>query len=289
MKCNICPRKCNVDRINNVGFCNATRTIKVAKYMAHFWEEPIISGSNGSGAIFFSHCNLKCVYCQNAQISSFGEGKEINCQQLIAIIKELENSGVHNINLVTPSHYTEQIIEALTIYKPSIPVVWNSNGYESVETIEKIKDIVDIYLVDMKYMDESLALELSKAKDYPSVCQHAILEMRKNQPVDIIENGIMKKGVIVRHLVLPNEVENSFKVLDWIYNSLGQDAYISVMGQYTPCHLAKDMPKYNRPLKIIEYKRVVSHLNKLGFNNGFVQDLSSASEVFIPDFDKFSN
>lgn len=292
MKCNICPRACNINRNDGVGFCNASNNLKVAKYMVHFWEEPIISGTNGSGAIFFSHCNLKCVYCQNYKISSLGEGKEISTNDLIVIIKEFEAKGVHNINLVTPSHYSNQIIEALTIYKPSIPIVWNSNGYESVETIQKIKDLVDIYLVDMKYMSQDLSLTLSKASDYPNRCTQAILEMRKNQPNDIIKNGIMQKGVIVRHLVLPNEVENSFNVLDWIYNALGKDTYVSIMGQYTPYYLVSSDPKYsrhNRPLKPIEYKRVINHLTNLGFTNGFCQELSSSSENFIPDFDKFKD
>ena len=285
MNCNICPRKCNINRSINTGFCNATNNLKIAKYMPHFWEEPIISGTRGSGAIFFSYCNLKCVYCQNAQISHYGEGRDFSVEQFIDIVKQLENMGVHNINLVTPTHYTKQILKAFDMYKPSVPVVWNSNGYESVETIELIKDIVDVYLVDMKYMDINLSLNLSKAKDYPQVCQQAILQMRKNQPNDIIENGIMKKGVIVRHLVLPNEIQNSFNVLDWLHSTLGNQTYVSIMGQYTPYHLAKNMPKYNRPLKPIEYKRVTRHLSKLGFENGFVQELSSANESFIPDFD----
>ena len=284
MNCNICPRKCNINRSTGVGFCQASNNIKIAKYTPHFWEEPIISGSNGSGAIFFSHCNLKCVYCQNAQISHYGEGKYFSTDQFIDIVKHMETLGVHNINLVTPTHYTEQIIQAFNKYKPTIPVVWNSNGYESIEIIKRIKDIVDIYLVDMKYMDNDLALTLSKAPNYPEVCQQAILEMRKNQPKDIIENGLMKKGVIIRHLVLPNEIENSFNVLNWIHNNLGNQTYVSIMGQYTPYHLAKNIPQYNRLLKPIEYKRVINHLDKLDFQKGFVQELSSANEMFIPDF-----
>lgn len=284
MNCNICPRKCNVNRDIITGFCNASNDFKIAKYMPHFWEEPIISGTHGSGAIFFSHCNLKCIYCQNSQISHYGEGQYFSIAQFIDIVKQLEGLGVHNINLVTPTHYAEQIISAFSIYKPHVPIVWNSNGYESVETIQRIKDIVDIYLVDMKYMDSDLALKLSKAKNYAEVCQQAISEMRKNQPDDVIENGIMQKGVIVRHLVLPNEIQNSFDVLSYLHSTFGRNIYISVMGQYTPYHLAKDMPRYNRPLKPIEYKRVINHLNKLGFENGFVQELSSASEMFIPDF-----
>ncbi len=292
MKCNMCPRHCNVDRDTTTGFCKASNNVKIAKYMVHHWEEPIISGTNGSGAIFFSHCNLKCVYCQNYQISWLGQGKNISTSELIDIIKQLEQSGVHNINLVTPSHYTDQIIEALNIYKPTIPIVWNSNGYESVDTIKKLKDIVDIYLVDMKYMDNNLSSNLSGAVDYPEICKNAILQMRHNQPKDIINNNIMQKGVIIRHLVLPNEIKNSFDVLDWISNTLGNQTYISVMGQYTPYHLATTLPqlsKYNRPLNPIEYKRVVNKLNNLGFINGFYQDLTSCNESFIPDFDKFSD
>ena len=289
MKCNICPRKCNIDRNIDLGFCKSHNDFKIAKYMVHNWEEPIISGKNGSGAIFFSHCNLKCIYCQNYKISSFGEGRIISTEQFIDIIKNLENRGVHNINLVTPSHYTKQIIEALKIYRPSIPIVWNSNGYESVETIKKLKDVVDIYLVDMKYMDDNLAYELSRAKNYPSICQKAILQMRKNQPNDVIANGIMQKGVIIRHLVIPNEIENSFKVIDWIYKNLGKSCYISIMGQYVPYYLAKNHPKYNRPIKPIEYKRVINKFNTLGFENGFYQDLASASESFIPNFNSFDD
>ena len=257
--------------------------------MLHFWEEPIISGDNGSGAIFFSHCNLKCVYCQNYKISSEGQGKIITQEQFIDIMKELEQLGANNINLVSPTHYTYQIIEALKKYKPKIPIVWNSSGYEDDLTIKNLKDLVDIYLVDMKYMDNNLAFNLSKAEDYPEVCKKAILQMRENQPKDIIKNGIMQKGVIIRHLVLPNEIENSFKVLDWIYENFGENIFISIMGQYTPCYQAINMQKYNRVLKPIEYKRVINHVKLLGFNNGFFQELDSANSCYIPNFDKFKD
>ena len=292
MICNICPRKCNVNRDITNGFCGANNSITIAKYMVHNWEEPIISGNQGSGAIFLSHCHLKCVYCQNYQISSLGQGQDITTEQLIDIIKRLEAQGVHNINLVTPSHHTNQIIQALTIYKPKVPIVWNSNGYETVETIKKIKDFVDIYLVDMKYMDKNLAFNLSFAKDYPTICQQSILQMRKNQPKDIIINGIMQKGMIIRHLVIPDEIQNSFDVLDWIKSNFDNDTYISLMGQYTPCHLVSSMEnlsKYNRILKPIEYKRIINHAKILGFENCFVQELTSASQNFIPDFDVFND
>ena len=267
MNCTICPRKCNIDRTKTLGFCNATNNIQIAKYMLHMWEEPIISGTNGSGAIFFSNCNLKCVYCQNAEISSLGKGYPVSVEQLIDVMKELETLGAHNINLVTPSHYSKQIIEALKLYKPSIPIVWNSNGYESIEKIKQLKNLVDIYLVDMKYMDNELAFNLSKAKDYPEICQQAIIQMRKNQPSDIIENGLMKKGLIVRHLVLPNEVENSFSVLDWISTNLGTKTYVSIMSQYTPYHLATSMPKYNRKIKyrINNRRKITKYLEIIYF------------------------
>lgn len=289
MICNVCPRKCNVDRNRKLGFCKASENLKIAKYMLHFWEEPIISGDKGSGAIFFSHCNLKCVYCQNSQISTEGLGKYVSIQELVDIMKQLEKMGANNINLVTPTQYTDQIMQALTIYRPKVPIVWNSSGYESVETLQKLAGFVDVYLVDMKYMDEELAFNLSRAKDYPEVCQKAILQMRKNQPKDIIQDGIMKKGVIVRHLVIPNEVENSFKVLNWISENLGKDCFISIMSQYTPCYLAKNMEKYNRALKPIEYKRVLHKMDELGFCTGFVQELDSSSTTYIPNFDKFND
>ena len=291
MLCNICPRKCNIDRDKSAGFCSCTNTIVLSKYMVHHFEEPIISGENGkgSGAIFFAGCNLKCIYCQNYEISNSSVGKSISTQDLVSIIKELEEKGVNNINFVTPTHYTNQIIDALKIYKPSIPVVWNSSGYEEVEQIERLKDLVDIYLVDLKYMDSGLATELSFAKDYPQKACNAILQMRKNQPKDVIENRLMQKGVIVRHLVLPNCIVNSFACLDWLKNNLGANTIISLMSQYSPYYKAKDNAKINRKLHPIEYKRVLSYFNKLGFQNGYSQEMTSASEIFVPDFKKFSD
>lgn len=287
MICNACPRKCNIDRSNNYGFCSCDEQVFVAKYMLHHWEEPIISGinlSNGSGTIFFSGCNLKCVYCQNHKISNSCCGKVYSIEELANLFKHLENMGALNINLVTPTHYQKQIIEALKIYKPKVPVVWNSSGYELAEEIEKLKDYIDIYLVDLKYMDKTLAFNLSKAKDYPQFATKAILQMKQNQPRDIIENCLMQKGVIVRHLVLPNALENTFKCLDWIKNNLGDNQYISIMSQYTPCYKAKEVEMINRKLHNIEYKRVVNYVNKLGFYNGFYQNLESANSSYIPDF-----
>lgn len=287
MKCNLCPRKCNIDRSITNGFCSCPEDLYIAKYMLHYWEEPIICDAhNPSGAIFFSGCNLKCVYCQNYKISNSSIGKQYTIKELATLFKTLENMGAKNINLVTPTHYQNQIIEALKIYKPNIPIIWNSSGYELAEEIKKLKDYIDIYLVDLKYMSNTLALHLSSAKDYPEVSVKAIAEMKNNQPDDIIVNGKMKKGVIIRHLVLPNYIENTFSCLNWINNNLGNNQYISIMSQYTPCHKAKDIFTLNRKLHPIEYKRVINYATKLQFFNGFYQDLESASTIFIPDFKK---
>lgn len=284
MICNLCPRKCNVNRDLKSGFCGVSNTLKVARAQLHFWEEPIISGTNGSGTIFFSGCNLKCVYCQNYNISNENFGKFITTQRLAEIFKELENAGAHNINLVTPSHYVKQIVEALNIYKPKIPVVYNTSGYDSVEELKMLEGYVDVYLTDLKYYSSELSQKYSSAKNYFEVCSLAIKEMIRQQPKNVMENGLIKKGVIIRHMVLPNCINDSFKVLDWIKNNLGEDVIVSVMGQYTPYFNASKFPEINRKLKPVEYKLVINHFNKLGLKNGFMQSLDSADENFIPPF-----
>lgn len=284
MICNLCPRKCNVNRDLKSGFCGVSNTLKVARAQLHFWEEPIISGTNGSGTIFFSGCNLKCVYCQNYNISKENFGKDITTQRLAEIFKELENAGAHNINLVTPSHYVKQIVEALNIYKPKIPVVYNTSGYDSVEELKMLEGYVDVYLTDLKYYSSELSQKYSSAKNYFEVCSLAIKEMIRQQPKNVMENGLIKKGVIIRHMVLPNCIDDSFKVLDWIKNNLGEDVIVSVMGQYTPYFNASKFPEINRKLKPVEYKLVINHFNKLGLKNGFMQSLDSADENFIPPF-----
>lgn len=284
MICNLCPRKCNVNRDLKSGFCGVSNTLKVARAQLHFWEEPIISGTNGSGTIFFSGCNLKCVYCQNYNISKENFGKDITTQRLAEIFKELENAGAHNINLVTPSHYVKQIVEALNIYKPKIPVVYNTSGYDSVEELKMLEGYVDVYLTDLKYYSSELSQKYSSAKNYFEVCSLAIKEMIRQQPKNVMENGLIKKGVIIRHMVLPNCINDSFKVLDWIKNNLDEDVIVSVMGQYTPYFNASKFPEINRKLKPVEYKLVINHFNKLGLKNGFMQSLDSADENFIPPF-----
>ena len=282
--CNICPRNCNVDRNKFSGFCGATNNLKVAKVMLHNWEEPIISGTNGSGAIFFSNCNLKCIFCQNYKISSGGEGKEISVEKLINIFKQLEQANAHNINLVSPSQYSEQIIEALTLYKPSIPVIWNSNGYESPATIKKLNGLIDIYLCDFKYFNNNLATQFSSAPNYLESVTNSLKEMFKQQPKNIIENNIMKKGIIIRHLVLPNCTSDSINILNYLKENFGQNILISLMSQYLPYYKAINHKTLGRKVTSLEYKRVLTAFQNLGFKDGFCQELSSASECFIPDF-----
>ena len=287
--CNICPRNCNVDRSTALGFCKGSNNIKLSKVMLHYFEEPIISGDqetnkNGSGAVFFSNCTLKCLYCQNSEISAGGSGKEISVQALADIFRQLEDAGANNINLVSPTHYTKQIIEALNIYRPKIPIVWNTSGYEKAETIKMLKDYVDVYLTDFKYVSSELSAKLSLAPNYFDECSKATLEMRKNQPEDVVENGIMKKGMIVRHLVLPGQTNDSKAVIDWVYDNLGNQTYFSLMSQYVPMAKAKDMPSINRKISPLEYKILVNKLNELDFKNAFVQEFSSAETVYTPDF-----
>ena len=286
--CDVCPRNCNVNRATGLGFCGASDTVKISKVMLHHYEEPTISGEEnsqrGSGAIFFSNCSLKCCYCQNSEISSGGVGKEISTTKLAEIFKKLEDAGAFNINLVTPTHFTEQIIKALDIYRPNIPVIWNTSGYEKPETIEKLKSYVDVYLTDFKYFDEKFSTKYSSAKDYAKYCKSAILKMRENQPEDVIIDGFMKKGVIIRHLVLPTLTKDSEKIIEWIYENLGNSTIISLMSQYVPMANANKYPEINRKITKLEYKILVNKLNKMGFKNVFVQEFDSASCTYTPDF-----
>ena len=287
MKCNLCPRNCNIDRKKQTGFCGQTQKVRISKVMLHHFEEPIISGCEndiGSGAIFFTGCNLKCVFCQNEPISHKNKGKNISIKKLAQIFKKLEKKGAYNINLVTPTHFANQIIQALQIYKPKIPIVWNSSGYENKEEIEKLKDFIDIYLVDFKYMDNELSIKYSKANNYVEKATSAIIQMKQNQPDDIIENGLMKKGVIIRHLILPTHTNDSVNCLNFIFNNLGRDSIVSLMSQYEPRYGAAAYPEINRKITPLEYKRVVSYAQKLEMNNCFVQDLSSANSKFTPKF-----
>ncbi len=282
--CRLCPRKCGVDRINNMGVCGVSRTPRIAKAYLHKWEEPIISGDTGSGAIFFSGCNLKCVYCQNYPVSHDAVGEDVSVERLAEIFHELESAGANNINLVTPSHYVDAIISALDIYRPNIPIVYNSSGYDSMESLKKLKDYIDIYLVDFKYYDAELSTKYSMAPDYPDIAKANILKMREYQPENVIENGIMKKGVIIRHLILPNHTDDSIKILQWIKDNVDQP-FISLMGQYVPMYDASKYPQINRKLKPLEYKLVLNKMIELGLTDGYAQELCSATETYTPIWD----
>jgi putative pyruvate formate lyase activating enzyme len=250
----------------------------------HKWEEPIICGNKGSGTVFFSGCNLRCVYCQNYKISHENYGKYITYERLAEIFKELESAGASNINLVSPTHYIHAIKKALDIYRPNIPIVYNSSGYEDINELMGLKDYVDIFLVDFKYMDSALAKRLSNAEDYPEVAKRAILKMRELQPKEIIENDEMKKGVIIRHLVLPEHTNDSIEILKWIKENI-DNPFISLMAQYTPMHKSHMYNDINRKLKAIEYKIVENAMLELGLEQGYVQELTSASDCYTPIFD----
>ena len=284
--CNSCPRKCNIDRETARGVCGAPAAYKVARAALHFWEEPCISGVRGSGTVFFSGCSLKCVFCQNYEISRNAFGKEITEERLIEIFTELENQGAHNINLVNPTHYTSQLAETLKKYKPSVPVVWNTGGYDSVESLRKLDGLVDIYLADIKYVSETVSKKYSGAQDYFAVASEAVLEMQRQVGENIFDDdGIMKKGIIIRHLVLPGNISQAFRVMDWIKENLPENTILSLMCQYTPCGKAKDYPTINRRISVREYEMVLDYALDLGLENVFVQEYDSSSEEYIPAFD----
>ncbi len=287
MLCNLCPRQCNVLRSecdNFGGICNMPNTPHIARAAPHFWEEPCISGKNGSGTIFFSGCSLHCAFCQNSDISTLNIGKAVSISELADIFKRLESRGTHNINLVTPTHFTNSIIDALNIYKPNIPIVYNSSGYENVDTLKKLQGYVDIYLVDFKYIDSQKAYLYSNASNYPDVCATALLEAYRQQSECVFKNGIMQKGVIVRHLLMPAATNDAIKIFDWVHQNM-PNAYFSIMSQYLPLHKAKNMPIINRKITNREYEKVVNHIINSGFENCYIQELSSADKHFIPNFD----
>ena len=284
--CLSCPRQCFADRENQKGFCGADNTFRLARAALHHWEEPCISGTNGSGTVFFSGCSLKCVYCQNYEISHNFYGKDITDGRLLEIFDELIEQGAHNINLVNPTHYADKIIKVLQKKKPPVPIVYNTGGYEKVDTLKKLEGIVDIYLTDLKYFDSKVALKYSKAEDYFDYASSALIEMKRQKPDDIFDdNGIMQKGVIVRNLILPGNISQSIKVLDFIADNLSNKTIVSLMSQYTPCAEAGDYPTINRRLTKREYNTVLNHLIGLGFENAYVQELSSAKEEYVPPFD----
>ncbi len=287
--CELCNRSCKVNRLDgSVGFCKASEKIKVARAELHFWEEPCVSGSEGSGTVFFSHCNLGCVFCQNHEISQQYNGKEITIERLSEIFLELQEKKANNINLVTPTHYVPQIIEALNLAKSkglSIPILYNTNGYDSLDTIKALDGLIDVYLPDYKYFSDKYAVNYSKAKDYTKNINAVISEMlRQVGTPQFDERGIIKKGVIVRHLMLPGLLFDSKKVIDDIFNSFGNDVYISIMNQYTPMHRANEYPEINRVLNPNHYDSLIDYALSIGVTNGFIQDSGTNSETFVPSF-----
>ena len=290
MICNLCPRKCNACRTEHQGngFCGAGTLPVIARVAPHFGEEPCISGTKGSGTVFFSGCTLKCVFCQNYEISDGHKGRAVTPKELADCYKRLESLGVHNINLVTADHYVTAVAESLDIYKPSIPVVYNCSGYTSPKTLSILDGLVDIYLPDFKYSDDALAIKYSSAPNYVNTASAAIKEMIFQVGTPVFDSyGMMKKGVIVRHLILPSHTKNSLGVLDIIKRSYDKQVLVSLMCQYVPVNKAHDFTKINRTITRREYDKVKSALFALGLD-GFTQDLTSASTDFIPDWD-FSN
>ncbi len=289
-ECSICPHNCRVNRLDGkIGRCKATENIKIALYSIHHFEEPCISGKNGSGTVFFSNCNLQCQFCQNYEISQLGRGKEISIQELANIFLEQQKRKVQNINLVTPTSYVIQIIEALKIAKQkglNIPIVYNTNGYETVDTIKLLNGYIDIYLPDLKYSDNNIAKEFSNINNYFEIATNAIKEMYNQVGAPIFdEQGNMKKGIIIRHLVLPNHIENTKKVLEWISSNLPKEVYVSIMAQYFPTYKAKEDPKLNRKLTKEEWQEVLDYIDELEIENGYIQELGEHEEEFVPKWE----
>ena len=288
-KCELCPFKCKVNRLNGqIGRCKCTDKIKIALYSLHYYEEPCISGKEGSGTVFFSNCNLRCLFCQNYKISQEGKGYEISIEELADIFLKQQEAGANNINLVTPTMYVYHIIEAIRIAKRKglkLPIVYNTNGYENVETIKELDGYIDIYLPDLKYFYDDLGVKYSGVNNYFKVATKAILEMIKQvgKP-EFDENGLIKKGTIIRHLVLPGHIQNSKHILKWLKDNVENKAYISVMAQYFPTYKAKEDKYLNRKLSNKEYSQIENYLYTLNLENGYIQDLGKHEEEYVPDF-----
>ncbi len=304
-KCNICPRGCNINRQENIGYCKSDNSIRAARAALHFWEEPCISGTSGSGAVFFSGCNMRCIFCQNFDIAANNKGIKLTNTELSDIFLRLQESGANNINLVTPTHFTYEIIKALELAKSKglvIPIVYNTSSYENVNTLKDLCGLVDVYLPDFKYVDNNIAKEYSSAPDYFEVASRALEEMYRqvgkarfftkeetdkfNADNNLkIDYELMKSGIIVRHLCLPGTSNDSIAVIKYLYETYKDNIYISIMNQYTPLPQVKDHKLLHRKLTSYEYNKVVNYAIDLGVINGFTQDGRVAKESFIPDFD----
>lgn len=288
--CELCPRKCHANRLSgNKGFCGADNTIHIARAALHFWEEPCISGEEGSGTVFFTGCTMKCIFCQNKEISRGMCGKEISTERLSEIFLELKEKKANNINLVTPMHYAPFIMDALDLSRQNgldLPIVWNTGGWENEDMVKAVKDYADIWLTDFKYYDNSLAEKFSSAPKYFETADKALKAMvsQTGNPV-FSQNGIMEKGVIVRHLILPEHTDDSKKVLEYLYNTYGDRIWISIMNQYTPLCNDERYPELSRKVSDEEYDDVINYAIDLGITNAFVQEGGTVSESFIPPFD----
>jgi len=289
-KCNLCPRKCSINRLDGeLGFCNASMDVKIAKVSLYYWEEPCISGTSGSGSVFFSYCNLSCVFCQNYKISHEGFGKIVSINRLSEIFIEHQTRGALNINLVTPTHYVPQIIEALKLAKNkglNIPVLYNSNGYESIDTIKSLRGFIDVYLPDLKYYNDKYAIKYSNAPNYFNTACEVITEMISQVGATKFDHdGIIQSGVIIRHLMLPGLLFDSKKVIDFIYTAFNDDVYISLMNQYIPMNDASTYPEINKILNPNHYDALINYCLTLGITNCFIQDSGTSSRIFVPNFD----
>ena len=288
-QCEVCPFRCKVNRLEGkIGKCGCNDKIKIALASLHYYEEPCISGKNGSGTVFFSNCNLNCLFCQNYKISQEGMGQEVDIDFLAKSMIEQQEKGAHNINLVTPVMYVYHIIEAIKLAKTKglkIPIIYNSNGYENIETLRLLEGYIDVYLPDFKYANNELGRKYSNINNYFEVTSKAITEMYKQVgPPQLDENGIIKRGLIIRHLILPNEIENSKNVLKWIVDNIGKEVYVSIMAQYFPTYKAKKIKELNRKINNEEYKQIEDYIYEIGIENGYMQDLGDHEEEYVPDF-----
>lgn len=293
-KCNLCPRACNIDRAKSLGVCQVSNKVLIARAALHFWEEPCISGTKGSGAVFFSGCSLHCVFCQNEKISHGKVGQEITIEELAGLYIDLQNQGANNINLVTGTHYIPQIVESVTIAREkglNIPIIYNTSGYETVESLRLLEGIVNTYLPDFKYMDSSLAAKYSHAADYPEVAKEAIAEMVRQCGTPVFDdNGFIQSGVIVRQLLLPGHVKDAKAIIKYLYETYSDNIYISMMSQYTPMpQIAVNYPELNRRVTKREYDSLINYVIDLGVENAFIQDRAVAKESFIPEFNNYLN
>jgi putative pyruvate formate lyase activating enzyme len=287
--CRLCPRNCGVNRLEgNLGFCRAGKDVRIAKVSLHDWEEPCVSGGRGSGTVFFSNCNLRCVFCQNHKISEESYGKDVSIDRLVEIFLEQQERGAHNINLVTPTHYVPQIIEAVKIAKRDglrLPILYNTNSYENVETIQSLDGTVDVYLADLKYYSDSYAQKYSGVSGYFLHAYTAIQEMSRQVGKPVFDSeSMMQRGLIIRHLMLPGLLFDTKKIMDYIMDAYGDSVYVSIMNQYTPMHRAGQFPEIDKQLNKRHYESIIQYCLDSGMHNAFIQDPGTATEDYVPDF-----